>query len=92
MSLDAWITPPELYRQAAGSLTGPDLAARLAQGGEIVVPERSVLIARFNGARRPQLRLAKPLEDGSAGVTVAEPELRRVEGRVHEGEAKLTAR
>ncbi len=89
VSLDAWITPPSYTGRPPLLLTGPDLSARLAEGG-IVVPERSVLVVRFNDARQPALRLAKPLEDGSAGESLAEPGLQaRSEGRVHEGKATL---
>jgi uncharacterized protein (TIGR02302 family) len=90
VTLDAWITPPSYTGKPPLLLTGPELAARLAKSGEIVVPERSMLIVRFNDARRPKVRLAKPLEDGSAGDTVAEPELQaRSEGRVHETRSSL---
>ena len=90
VSLDAWITPPSYTGKPPLLLTGPDLSGRLAEGREIVVPERSVLVVRFNDARRPALRLAKPLEDGSAGDSVAEPKLQaRSDGRVHEAQATL---
>jgi uncharacterized protein (TIGR02302 family) len=90
VTLDAWITPPSYTGKPPLLLSGPDLSVRLAKGEEIAVPERSVLIVRFNDARRPQLRLTKPLEDGSAGDTILEPDLQaRSEGRVHEGKATL---
>jgi uncharacterized protein (TIGR02302 family) len=90
VTLDAWITPPTYTGKPPLLLTSPEMAARIAKSGEVVVPERSLLIVRFNDARRPKVELAKPLEDGSAGDIFAEPELKaRPDSRVHEARSPL---
>ncbi len=87
--LDAWITPPNYTGKPPVLLTGADGTGNLAVDDEIVVPENSALIVRFNNAGEPGLRLAKPREDGSAGDTITEPTLAaKQEGAVHE--TKLT--
>jgi uncharacterized protein (TIGR02302 family) len=89
-TLDAWITPPNYTGKAPVLLTSPDTLRQLAQAGEIVVPEKSVLIVRFNNAHSPALKLAKPLEDGSPGETIAEPALtEKSESNVHETKVTL---
>jgi uncharacterized protein (TIGR02302 family) len=89
-TLDAWITPPNYTGKAPVLLTSPETLRHLAETGEIVVPENSALIVRFNNARSPNLRLAKPLEDGSPGETILEPALAEKSGMsVHETKVTL---
>jgi uncharacterized protein (TIGR02302 family) len=84
-TLDAWITPPNYTGKPPVLLTSPETLRQLEAAGEIVVPENSALIVRFNNARSPGLKLAKPLEDGSAGETIQEPKLaQKPGGSVHE--------
>ena len=83
--LDAWITPPSYTGKPPVLLTGGDGASRASADGEIIVPERSALIVRFNNAASPSLRLAKPREDGTAGDAISEPALAsKQDGSVHE--------
>lgn len=70
--VDAWITPPNYTGKAPVLLTDRDGAGHDGQVREVLVPEKSALIVRFNDAIAPSLRLAKPLEDGSAGETISE--------------------
>ncbi|HKQ94575.1 MAG TPA: TIGR02302 family protein [Aestuariivirgaceae bacterium] len=87
--LDAWITPPNYTGKPPVLLTAAEGPGSLAADGEIVVPEKSALIVRFNNASDPGLRLARPREDGSAGDTIEEPNLAaKQDGAVHE--TKLT--
>jgi uncharacterized protein (TIGR02302 family) len=89
-TLDAWITPPNYTGKAPVLLTSAETLERLANKGEIVVPESSALVLRFNNARSPGLKLAKPLEDGSAGETILEPKLtQKSESGVYESRVKL---
>jgi uncharacterized protein (TIGR02302 family) len=89
-TLDAWITPPNYTGKAPVLLTSAETLRQLAQTGEVVVPEKSTLIVRFNNARSPGLKLAKPLEDGSPGETISEPKLNEKTGSaVHETKVTL---
>jgi uncharacterized protein (TIGR02302 family) len=89
-TLDAWITPPNYTGKAPVLLTSAETLRQLAETGEIVVPENSSLIVRFNNARSPNLKLSKPLEDGSPGETILEPKLSEKEGSsVHETKVTL---
>ncbi len=72
-SVDAWITPPAYTRRPPVMLSA---AVRTASGGDITVPEGSVLVVRFNGTVRPALVLAKPNEDGTPGDELARPALK----------------
>lgn len=88
-TLDAWITPPNYTGKPPVLLTSPETLRQLAEKGEIVVPENSSLVLRFNNAAKPGVKLTKPLEDGSPGDTLAEPKLAQKQGSaVHE--AKIT--
>jgi uncharacterized protein (TIGR02302 family) len=91
VALDAWITPPGYTGKPPILLTSPETLRRLADNkGEIIVPENSALVVRFNNARAPKLRLAKPLEDGSPGETLLEPALTEKPGtEVHEARVTL---
>jgi uncharacterized protein (TIGR02302 family) len=90
VTLDAWITPPNYTGKAPVLLTSPETLRQLEATGEIVVPENSALIVRFNNARSPGLKLAKPLEDGAAGETIQEPKLTQKPGAsVHEAKVTL---
>ena len=89
-TLDAWITPPNYTGRPPVLLTSPETLRQLAEKGEIVVPENSSLVLRFNNARKPGVKLAKPLEDGSPGETIAEPKLAQKQGSaVHEAKVTL---
>ena len=77
VAVDAWITPPGYTGKPPILLTSEETMRRLAGKGEIVVPENSALIVRFNNAKAPKLRLTKPLEDGAPGETLLEPEVLR---------------
>jgi uncharacterized protein (TIGR02302 family) len=89
-TLDAWITPPSYTGKAPVLLTSPEMLRQISETGEIVVPENSSLIVRFNNARSPHLKLAKPLEDGSPGETILEPKLTEKTGSgVHEAKVTL---
>jgi uncharacterized protein (TIGR02302 family) len=90
VALDAWITPPGYTGKPPILLTSEETMRRLAGKGEIIVPENSALIVRFNNARAPKLKLAKPLEDGAPGETLLQPELTRKPGtEVHEASVTL---
>jgi uncharacterized protein (TIGR02302 family) len=90
VAVDAWITPPGYTGKPPILLTSEETMRRLAGKGEIVVPENSALIVRFNNAKAPKLRLAKPLEDGAPGETLLEPELTQKPGtEVHEARVTL---
>ncbi|MGH6874075.1 MAG: DUF4175 family protein, partial [Aestuariivirgaceae bacterium] len=90
VALDAWITPPGYTGKPPILLTSEETMRRLAGKGEIVVPENSALVVRFNNARAPRLRLAKPLEDGAPGETLLAPELTQKPGTaVHEARVTL---
>ncbi len=86
-SVDAWITPPAYTRRPPVMLSA---AARKADGGDITVPEGSVLVVRFNGTTRPALVLAKPNEDGTPGDELARPALKATAAQgVFEAQAAL---
>jgi uncharacterized protein (TIGR02302 family) len=89
-TLDAWITPPNYTGKPPVLLTSPETLRQFAEKGEIIVPENSFLILRFNNAAKPSVKLTKPLEDGSPGEIFAEPELAQKEGSaVHEAKVTL---
>jgi uncharacterized protein (TIGR02302 family) len=89
-TLDAWITPPSYTGKPPLLLTSPETLRQLAEKGEIVVPENSSLIIRFNNAVKPGVKLTKPLEDGRPGETIAEPKLAQKQGSaVHEAKVRL---
>jgi len=86
-SVDAWITPPTYTRKPPVLLSAK---ARPEDGGDITVPEGSVLVVRFNGTSAPALVLARPNEDGTAGPELARPELKKTPtAGVFETRAKL---
>jgi uncharacterized protein (TIGR02302 family) len=90
VTLDAWITPPNYTGKPPVLLTSPETLRQLAEKGEIVVPENSSLVLRFNNAATPGVKLTKPLEDGSPGETIAEPKLAQKQGSaVHEAKVTL---
>jgi uncharacterized protein (TIGR02302 family) len=90
VAVDAWITPPGYTGKPPILLTSEETMRRLAGKREIVVPENSALIVRFNNAKAPKLRLAKPLEDGAPGETLVEPDVIQKPGtEVHEARVTL---
>ena len=87
--VDAWIAPPTYTGKPPVLLTGAAATRRLAQDGEIMVPESSKLVVRLNGAEAPRLTLSRPLEDGSAGDEIGTTEFTSAGPGVHETEAVL---
>jgi uncharacterized protein (TIGR02302 family) len=65
-SLDAWLKPPAYTGRAPLMLTSPAMAERLKAGGEVLVPENSMLTLRLSGAAAPKIKFHAVDENGGA--------------------------
>lgn len=91
VTLDAWIAPPAYTAKPPVMLTSPATQARLAQGGELIVPENSILTARVSNAGEPRIAFFALTDGAAAGAELAgETATVRKEGPSFKAEAKLT--
>jgi uncharacterized protein (TIGR02302 family) len=106
-SLDAWLKPPTYTGRPPLLLTGETMAAHLADGGEVTVPENAVLTVRLEGATTPRLAFFPQGTSGEtpdalkdvmattssvAGVFKAEAKLTRpLVARLYDGDSEIAA-
>lgn len=74
-SLDAWISPPDYTGVPPVFLTG---SSAVGEDGSVVVPEKSELVIRLNGAHNPVVRYYSP--GGSEKLLLEEVPIESLEG------------